>query len=147
MFALAQLSLVKEIIQPTKAMLAQKQTLLIGSALGLLAVLLGAFGAHALKDILSAHGRVETYELAVRYHFYHSLAMLAVGLLMDKFPSSILKVSALLLLIGTLLFSGSLYLLSLLNVSAIAIVTPFGGLFLMAGWSTLFMAVLRSVKN
>ncbi len=128
-------------------MLSQKQTYLIASALGLLAVLLGAFGAHALKALLTAQGRTDTYELAVRYHFYHTLALLAVGILMDKYSSTYLKYSALLFLVGIVLFSGSLYALCLLNISTFAILTPFGGVFLIAGWASLFISILRSTKT
>lgn len=128
-------------------MLSQKQTLLVAAVLGMLAVSLGAFGAHALKNLLSDSGRLDTYELAVRYHFYHTLALLAVGILMDKYSSSRLGLSALLFLIGLILFSGSLYALCLLNISKIAIITPFGGVFLIAGWTTLFISILRNSKK
>lgn len=128
-------------------MFSQKQTLLAASASGVLAVSLGAFGAHALKALLIANGRLDTYELAVRYHFYHTLALLAAAILMDKFSGTGLRVSALLFSIGMLLFSGSLYALCLLNISRIAIITPVGGVFLIAGWTTLFMSVLRKPKD
>ncbi len=128
-------------------MLSQKQTLLVAAALGILAVSLGAFGAHALKNLLIASGRLETYELAAHYHFYHTFALIAVGLLMDKYSSSRLGLSALLFLIGIILFSGSLYALCLLNLSKIAIITPFGGVFLIAGWTTLFISAFRESKT
>ena len=128
-------------------MLSQRQTLLVASALGVLAVALGAFGAHALKNLLSATGRLDTYELAVRYHFYHTFALLAVAILMDKYSLPRLKLSALLFFIGIILFSGSLYALCLFNISKIAIITPFGGAFLIAGWATLFIAVLRNSEK
>lgn len=128
-------------------MFSQKQTLLAASASGVLAVSLGAFGAHALKALLIANGRLDTYELAVRYHFYHTLALLAAAILMDKFSGTGVRVSALLFSIGMLLFSGSLYALCLLNISRIAIITPVGGVFLIAGWTTLFMSVLRKPKD
>ena len=115
----------------------------MASASGLLAVSLGAFGAHALNALLVANGRLDTYELAVRYHFYHTLALLAVAILMDKFRVTGLKVSASLFVIGMILFSGSLYALCLLNISRLAIITPVGGIFLIAGWTTLFISVLR----
>jgi uncharacterized membrane protein YgdD (TMEM256/DUF423 family) len=136
----------KEIIQLSDTMLSQKQILLGASALGVLAVSLGAFGAHALKDVLVTNGRLDTYELAVRYHFYHTLALLAVAVLMDKYSTSRLQYSALLFFIGVILFSGSLYLLCLVNISKIAVITPFGGVFLIAGWATLFTAVLKGEK-
>ena len=128
-------------------MLSQRQTLLVASALGVLAVALGAFGAHALKNLLSATGRLDTYELAVRYHFYHTFALLAVSILMDKYSLPRLKLSALLFFIGIILFSGSLYALCLFNISKIAIITPFGGVFLIAGWATLFIAILRNSEK
>ncbi len=128
-------------------MLSQRHTLLVASALGVLAVSLGAFGAHALKNILSANGRLDTYELAVRYHFYHTFALLVVAILMDKYSAARLGLSALLFLIGIVLFSGSLYALCLLNMSRIAIITPFGGAFLIAGWATLFISMLRNPEK
>jgi len=128
-------------------MLSQKQTLLIASALGFLAVSLGAFGAHALKEMLTESGRLETYELAVRYHFYHTLALLGAGILMENYKATSLKVAAWFFLIGTILFSGSLYALCLTNLSKLAIVTPFGGVFLIAGWAALFVTVLQSKRN
>ncbi len=107
----------------------QKQTLLSGSLLGLLGVALGAFGAHALKNLLVENGRLETYELAVRYQFYHAFAMLITGMLMpvrmirsdgEKFNSARLRWASLLFLIGVILFSGSLYLFALTNITAFA---------------------------
>lgn len=128
-------------------MFSQKQVLLSAAALGVLAVAVGAFGAHALKDVLEANGRSDTYELAVRYHFYHTLALLAVALLMDKYPTSRLQLSATLFIIGIFLFSGSLYLLCLLNISKIAMITPIGGVLLIAGWATLFISILKGTKK
>jgi uncharacterized membrane protein YgdD (TMEM256/DUF423 family) len=119
----------------------------VASALGVLAVSLGAFGAHALKSLLVANGRLDTYELAVRYHFYHTFALLAVAILMDKYSASGLRLSVLFFLIGIILFSGSLYALCLLNISKIAVLTPFGGVFLVAGWATLFTSILRNPKK
>jgi uncharacterized membrane protein YgdD (TMEM256/DUF423 family) len=139
--------LAKEIIQQIDPMLTQKQTFLISSALGFLAVALGAFGAHALKEMLTVNGRLDTYDLAVRYHFYHTLALLASGIMMDKFKGSGIKLSALLFLIGIVLFSGSLYALCLVNISKIAAITPIGGVFLIAGWATLFISVFKAPKS
>ncbi len=112
----------------------QKLTLLISAVLGTLAVGLGAFGAHALKNLLTQNGRLETYELAVRYHFYHTLALLLTGLLMDKFQSSHLNYAALFFLLGIILFSGSLYTYALTNKTSFAMITPLGGVCFLAGW-------------
>ena len=121
----------------------QKITLLAGAILGTLGVALGAFGAHALKNLLTQNGRVETYELAVRYQFYHTLAILFVGLMMEKFSHSSMQWSSLLLLIGVLLFSGSLYIYAFTNIKSFAMVTPIGGLFLLAGWAMLVYSITR----
>ena len=118
----------------------QKITLLTGAILGMLGVGLGAFGAHALKNLLTQNGRVETFELAVRYQFYHALAILFVGVLMEKFSGAI-QWSSLLMLLGVILFSGSLYAYSLTNIKGFAMVTPIGGLFLLAGWAMLVYSV------
>lgn len=110
----------------------QRATLLTAALLGALAISLGAFGAHALNAMLTSNGRADTFQLAVRYHFYHVIALLAVGILMDKYPG--LRSSAILFTIGILIFSGSLYILALTNKTYWGAVTPFGGLFLLAGW-------------
>ena len=128
-------------------MLSQKKTLLVASGLGFLAVALGAFGAHALKPLLTEGGRTDTFELAVRYHFYHTLAMLGVAILMNKFRISTLKISALLFLIGIILFSGSLYALCLLGNTTFAMITPVGGVFLLGGWVAMFVAILKTNKT
>ena len=119
----------------------QKITLLAGAILGTLGVALGAFGAHALKNLLTQNGRVETYELAVRYHFYHALALLFIGAVMDKFPGQATQWSPLLILMGVILFSGSLYVYSLTNIKGFAMITPIGGVFLLAGWATLVYSI------
>ncbi len=121
----------------------QRQTLIAGALLGLLGVALGAFGAHALKSLLLQNGRVDTYELAVRYHFYHALALLAIGLLMEKFNTVLIRWASLCIVVGTILFSGSLYLFALSNATAFAVVTPFGGMFLIGGWALMLIALVK----
>jgi uncharacterized membrane protein YgdD (TMEM256/DUF423 family) len=119
----------------------QRNTILSGALFGCVAVMVGAFGAHALKEILAATGRVDTYELAVRYQFYHSLALLLVGLLMTQFGSKFLRYSGLSFCLGIILFSGSLYVLSLTGRTILGAVTPFGGLFFILGWAFLILGV------
>ncbi len=109
----------------------QRIVLIISSVSGLLAVGIGAFGAHAFKGILAANGRIETYELASRYHFYHTLALLMVGLLMEKFPG--LGMSSIFFITGMTIFSGSLYTLALTNQTWWGAVTPIGGVFFVVG--------------
>ncbi|HEV8514739.1 MAG TPA: DUF423 domain-containing protein [Cyclobacteriaceae bacterium] len=119
----------------------QKQTLLYGSLLGLFGVALGAFGAHALKGILLQNGRVETYDLAVRYQFYHALALLIIGLLMEKLGATI-KWASLLIFVGVVIFSGSLYLFALTNTTTFAIITPLGGVLMLLGWGSLCYSIV-----
>lgn len=124
----------------------QRSTLLTAALLGLLGVALGAFGAHALKDLLTASGRADTYELAVRYQFYHTFALLAVGILQQQLVSKYLKTASLFFLTGTLLFSGSLYLLCFSGSTMFAMVTPFGGVLLIFGWVFLAVGIFNSKK-
>jgi len=120
----------------------QQNTLLTAAILGCLSVGLGAFGAHALKETLTISGRVETYELAVKYQFYHTLALLAIGLLMSKIPGPALMISSVLVTIGVILFSGSLYLLALTSLRFVVFLTPLGGVLMLAGWFTMAYAIL-----
>jgi uncharacterized membrane protein YgdD (TMEM256/DUF423 family) len=124
----------------------QRKIILIGSLLGGLAVALGAFGAHAFKDLLVQNNRVDTYELAVRYHFFHALALLLIALLIDKVDPKMVSRSAICMLIGTLLFSGSLYIMALANTTSVALITPVGGLFLLVGWGLLFYSAWRGER-
>lgn len=122
----------------------QKLTLIVGALLGALGVGIGAFGAHALKSLLAQNGRLETFELAVRYQFYHALGILLVGLLMEKYSAPVAQWSSLLMLLGVILFSGSLYAYSLTNTKGFAMVTPVGGLFLLGGWLVLLYSIIVS---
>ncbi|MBL7841740.1 MAG: DUF423 domain-containing protein [Cyclobacteriaceae bacterium] len=124
----------------------QRVSLLTASLFGLLGVALGAFGAHALKAQLTATGRLDTFELAVRYQFYHAFALLTVGLLQHHITSGYLKMASVFFFAGTLLFSGSLYILCLSGWTGIAMVTPFGGVLLIFGWLFLAVAIFNSKK-
>lgn len=108
-----------------------------------LAVGLGAFGAHGLKTRLTAD-MLEIFETAVRYHFYHALGLLAVGLVAMHLPESgYLKWSGWLMLAGIVIFSGSLYLLSISGVRWLGAITPAGGLSFIAAWILLAIAVFK----
>src|SRR5688572_16360120 len=111
----------------------QRKSLFWGAVIGGAAVAIGAFGAHALKAMLVAAGRENTFELAVRYQFYHALAMLIVGLLGSHIQSKYLNFSAICFLAGILIFSGSLYVLCLTGISWLGAITPFGGISFLAG--------------
>jgi len=128
-------------------MINARQTLIIASFSGMVAVMLGAFGSHALKSMLTQNGRVETFELAVRYQFYHTLALLAIGLLMERISGKSLRVSAVAMLVGMILFSGSLYVLAIFNTTEVVFITPIGGVFLISGWALLFYSVLTNKSN
>ncbi len=120
--------------------------LTIASTSGLLAVAFGAFGAHALKTRLDAYA-LGVFETAVQYQFYHSLALLGVGILLLHQPQvALLRSSGWLFLVGMILFSGSLYLLALSGVKWLGAVTPLGGLAFIAGWGCLLAASLTSLK-
>ena len=118
-------------------------SLLWGAIMGGMAVAIGAFGAHALKPILIATGREDTFELAVRYQFYHSLALLLIGVLARHIQVKLLGVSSLFFIAGILIFSGSLYTLSLTGITWLGAITPIGGVCFLAGWLLVALSVLK----
>ena len=121
----------------------EKQTLLLtGAIIGGLAVAIGAFGAHALKPFLIEAGREDTFELAVRYQFYHAFALLAAGFALNENKRS-LRYSGLFFLLGIIFFSGSLYVLCLTGLTVLGAVTPIGGTFLIIGWVLLGIGVYK----
>lgn len=122
----------------------QKLVLLTAAGLGGLSVGIGAFGAHALRATLEAGGRIDTFETAVRYQFYHTLALLAIGILMYHLPDKRLGYAAVAMVIGIVIFSGSLYVLCLTGVRWLGAVTPLGGVALIVGWVLLAVSVYRS---
>jgi uncharacterized membrane protein YgdD (TMEM256/DUF423 family) len=105
---------------------------------GFLAVLLGAFGAHALRDSLDDYS-LSVFETAVDYHFYHALALLGVGLLCrgKAHPARWLCVSGMAFAVGILIFSGSLYLLAVTGQRWLGAITPLGGVSFLLGWGSL----------
>ena len=117
--------------------------------LGALAVALGAFGAHTLKKILSDK-YLEVFETAVRYQFYHVFALIAVGILLKEFPNNQLVWSGRLFCFGILIFSGSLYLMTLLEAMGkqgfqwLGAITPLGGLCLIAGWIMMAVGTVKA---
>lgn len=103
-----------------------------------IAVALGAFGAHGLKDMVDAD-RIDVWEKAVRYQMLHAVALLVLAVAASQLSARVVHRAAVLFEVGILLFSGSLYLLVLLDVSALGAVTPLGGLAMIAGWVVLAM--------
>ncbi|RSK31709.1 DUF423 domain-containing protein [Hymenobacter metallilatus] len=113
----------------------------LAALLGALGVGIGAFGAHGLRKMLEASSRFETFETAVRYQFYHALALLALGILLHIKPElRNLGTVAWLWLGGVVVFSGSLYVLCLTGITKLGAVTPIGGVLLIAGWIVLLLA-------
>jgi uncharacterized membrane protein YgdD (TMEM256/DUF423 family) len=120
-----------------------KTTLITGIIMAALGVAIGAFGAHGLKEILAENNREETFELAVRYQFYHAFALLVTGVLMGHFSPQRLKYAALFFALGIVFFSGSLYILSLSGITVLGAVTPIGGVFFIVGWIVLLTGVVK----
>jgi uncharacterized membrane protein YgdD (TMEM256/DUF423 family) len=104
----------------------------IAAVLGFLGVALGAFGAHGLKPLLAQTGHTDEWKTAALYHLVHAVVLLVIAS-----RATVPRAAWGLILTGTLLFSGSLYLYATMNVSWFAHITPFGGLFLLAGWLAL----------
>ncbi len=122
----------------------RKTYLRLGSLLAMLAVGLGAFGAHGLKSVLSAEN-LATFETGVRYQFYHALGLIAIGILLHFGKKTALKYAAWCFIAGIVLFSGSLYLLSTREATGfgpwwLGPITPLGGLAFIAGWALLFVS-------
>ncbi|MDT8429338.1 MAG: DUF423 domain-containing protein [Pseudomonadales bacterium] len=120
--------------------------LIIAALNGFIAVTLGAFAAHGLKASL-APDLLATFQTGVQYQMHHTLALLAVGILVLHFPGqTLLRTSGYLFLAGIVIFSGSLYLLSLSGVRWLGAITPIGGVLFLAGWATLALAMFN-VRN
>ena len=126
----------------------QKIFLILGSILAGLGVALGAFGAHGLKKLVPPE-TVSSYQTGVQYQMYHAFALLIVGMLADRLSRNLINWSGAFFVLGIVLFSGSLYLLSSLKamnkvgVSGIGIITPIGGLMFLVGWILLLVAIIR----
>lgn len=116
----------------------------LGSGLSLLAVVFGAFGAHALRTKLSPE-MLETFEVAVRYQMYHGLGMIAAAWAASQWQSHLTAASGWCFFAGVLIFSGSLYVLSLTGIRWLGAITPIGGLALIAGWGCLTIAAIRGM--
>lgn len=120
----------------------------LASVMGALSVALGAFGAHALKRIAS-DAAVNIFETGVRYQFYHVFALVIVGILYRDFSNKWMLWAGNLFIIGIILFSGSLYILTWLKASSrpgldwVGIITPFGGLAFVAGWICMFVGLYK----
>ncbi|SDC38248.1 DUF423 domain-containing protein [Niabella drilacis] len=122
--------------------------LLSGAVLSGLGVILGAFGAHKLKEI--APDSVPTFQTGVQYQMYHAIALIFIAILLEKYPVKFMTWAGAAFLMGIILFSGSLYALAALKATGkvglggVGILTPIGGLFFIAGWVFFVLSVLNS---
>lgn len=123
------------------------KNLILASLFGLSAVILGAFGAHALKEILTTD-ELMSFETAVRYQMYHALVLLFIAIF-DGFTAKQKKIINTFFYVGVLFFSGSIYIIQLTSVTAKSIwfITPLGGLFLIGGWLVMIIVFLRKIKK
>ena len=116
--------------------------IMAGGILGLLGVVAGAMGVHALRDVLDAKA-LNTFETGVRFQMYHALALLAVGTLAGRWKTGFVKLSGVLFTAGVVLFSGSLYILAITGIGVFGAIAPLGGLSLMAAWTSLIVGAIR----
>ncbi|GIP43232.1 UPF0382 membrane protein YwdK [Paenibacillus sp. J45TS6] len=117
----------------------------IGSILVMLSVMIGAFGAHMLEPIIG-EDKISVYETGVQYHMIHALGIILIGVIAKVFGEAKLLVwSARLLFIGIILFSGSLYALSISGLGPLGAITPLGGVSFIAGWICLAVTTLKKV--
>lgn len=115
----------------------------LGALSAFIGVAAGAFGAHGLKSQMSSE-MLSVFEVGVRYQMYHAFALIVVAWLEAKWPTSLVTTGGWLFVTGTILFSGSLYLLSISGVRWLGVITPFGGLAFLAGWVCLAWSAWRS---
>ena len=126
--------------------MAGRYWMVCGALLAAIGVGLGAIGAHVLKERLSAEQLV-TYETGVRYHLFHALALIVVGLVIERDTSSLLQASAVLLTVGILLFSGGIYAWLATAIKPFVHIVPIGGLALIVGWLLLAAGLLAASKG
>lgn len=112
-----------------------KLWLVSGALLGMIGVMLGAFGAHALKSFLESSQRLDTFETAVKYQFYHALALILLGYVAKEFPQKTWLWGGNAMLAGVLIFSGALYLICFTGIKAFGAIAPIGGTLLVIGWA------------
>jgi len=121
----------------------------VSATLGGLGVALGAFGAHGLQKITADEKIIHGYQTGVQYQMYHALALMAIAIIYFQFKGSLIKWAAILFITGIVLFSGSLYFITILKVQEndavkfVGPVTPIGGILFIAGWLAILIASLK----
>lgn len=118
-----------------------------GALFGALSVAIGAFGAHLLKPVLSASNRLDTFETGVKYQFYGTFAILVIGLLPMAYKNKFSNIAGNLFLFGTIIFSGSLYLICSTGITLFGAIAPIGGICLISGWLFLFYSIITASKT
>ena len=121
----------------------KKLILSTASILGVMSIVLGSFGAHLLEDHLILSDKLNTFETAVKYQFYHVFFLMILGLCYDQFNKSLTKYAFFSVLTGIFLFSGSLYVLCLTNNNMFGLLTPFGGFFLIIAWLIFLFSIFN----
>ena len=121
-----------------------KGYIIIASLFAALAILFGAFGSHALKERLSAQS-LEVYDIATRYLMFHSLGIFLIALLGFQLPKESLEIPVTMMIVGISIFSGSLYLIAVLDFKKLGMVTPIGGLLLIVSWLLLAYNTYKTV--
>ena len=121
-----------------------KNYIIIASLFAALAILFGAFGSHALKERLSAQS-LEVYDIATRYLMFHALGIFLIALLGFQLPKESLEIPVIIMVVGTSIFSGSLYLIAILDFKKLGMVTPIGGLLLIVSWLLLAYNTYKTV--
>ena len=112
-----------------------------GAIFALIGILLGAFGAHILRNILDSN-TLSIFDTAVKYQMYHSFALIITGLIAYHHPAKLLRFAGWFFTLGIILFSGSLYAICFSGIHQIGLITPFGGFFFLAGWICIIGAPL-----
>lgn len=122
-----------------------KFNMIAGAVFALLSVAFGAFGAHALKDVLTEH-YAAVWETAVHYQMFHAVGLIVIGILMSKSllgPTPMLSRAGVLMFIGVILFSGSLYVLSITQIKILGAITPIGGVLFLVAWLMVILAASK----
>lgn len=122
-----------------------KFNMIAGAVFALLSVAFGAFGAHALKNVLTEH-YAAVWETAVHYQMFHAIGLIVIGILMSKSllgPTPMLSRAGILMFIGVILFSGSLYVLSITQIKVLGAITPIGGVLFLVAWLMVILAASK----
>jgi uncharacterized membrane protein YgdD (TMEM256/DUF423 family) len=122
---------------------AQKWLLIMGALMGFMAVAAGAFGAHALKQKLEPE-MLSVFEVGARYQIYHALAICLTALAISIIPGQFMPIAGWLFFAGSIIFSGSLYLLALTGIKILGAITPIGGVLLLAGWLSFAIGAFKA---